>query len=265
LRVEPTEKSRQISIMVANVLMSNQQSAQLCDMVESNQPDILLAMETDLHWEQALAVLEKQYPFAVCWPQDNLYGMHLYSKFELIEPEVQFLIEDNVPSIHTKVRLPSGDQIMLHCLHPAPPSPTENDKSIERDAELITVAKRVKSNPLPTIVTGDLNDVAWSATTLLFRKISGLMDPRIGRGFFNTFHAMHWFLRWPLDHLFHSNDFGLLAMSRLGYFGSDHFPILCQLQYLPGNTHRQPEPKPDEKDHRLAEQTLTEAEDNPSN
>ena len=77
---------------------------------------------------------------------------------------------------------------------------------------------------------GDLNDVAWSRTTRLFQRISGLLDPRVGRHYINTFHADYPLLRWSLDHVFHSTDFALVDMQRLAHIGSDHFPVYVVLQ-----------------------------------
>ena len=50
---------------------------------------------------------------------------------------------------------------------------------------------------------------------------------------FNTFHAGHWYLRWPLDHIFHSRHFTLHHVERLRPFGSDHFALLTDLALEP--------------------------------
>jgi endonuclease/exonuclease/phosphatase (EEP) superfamily protein YafD len=67
----------------------------------------------------------------------------------------------------------------------------------------------------------------------LFQKISGLLDPRIGRGFYNTFHALQPFLRFSLDHLFHSQEFRVRRLQVLPDIGSDHFPFFVSLSYEP--------------------------------
>jgi len=206
------DRRRKIRIMTANVLTSNRNSAALIKLVRENEPDLLVSLESDMWWQSKLDTLETSYPYTIKCPQDNLYGMHVYSKLTLSDSKIDFLVEPDVPSMHSLVQLPSGQQIRMHFLHPAPSSPTENDASSERDAELLIVAKSVFNANIPVIVTGDLNDVAWSETTRLFRKISGLLDPRVGRGMFNTFHAGYWFIRWPLDHLFHSDHFTLSKM-----------------------------------------------------
>jgi endonuclease/exonuclease/phosphatase (EEP) superfamily protein YafD len=109
----------------------------------------------------------------------------------------------------------------------------EADSSAPRDAELVLVAREAAEADGPTIVAGDLNDVAWSHTSRLFQRISRLPDPRIGRGMFNSFHANYRLLRWPRDHVFVSGDFLLRDMQRLPRFGSDHFPILVRLDHHP--------------------------------
>lgn len=218
-----------LRLLTANVEMENRDAAALLQLVDRCMPDLVVTMESDQWWEAQLSPLEERFPHSVKVPLDNRYGMHLYSQLELNNPERRFLVEKEIPSIHTQVILRSGQAVQLHLLHPAPPSPTENTEASERDAEIIVVARRLAPVDAPTIVAGDFNDIPWSRTSRLFCKISGLLDPRVGRGLFNTFHARIPVLRWPLDHLYHSAHFGVAALQRLPAIGSDHFPMLTEL------------------------------------
>ncbi len=230
VKQDQLDPDRQISLIVSNVLTTNTKYHLLIEQIQTHQPDLVLTLETDQAWQDALAVIEPDYPYRVPVPLDNLYGMHLYSKLELSETEVKFILSDEIPSIHTKVMLRSGQPVQLYCLHPKPPSPTEAKDSTLRDAELLIVGDQIKDLDESCIVMGDLNDVAWSRTTRLFQRISGLLDPRVGRRYVNTFHADYPLLRWSLDHVFHSTDFALVHMERLKHVGSDHFPVYLVLQ-----------------------------------
>ena len=218
-----------LSLIAANVLMENRDAGRFLQLVRDRQPDLLVTLESDHWWQQQLDTLGALYPHAVKCPLDNLYGMHLYSRLPLRDTHISYLVQEDIPSIHCEILLSEGVSIRAHFLHPTPPVPEENPVSSDRDAELIMVAKSLQDNCCPTLVAGDLNDVAWSPTTRLFRKISGLLDPRVGRGQFNTFHARYWFARWPLDHLFISDHFQLVTIRRLPRFGSDHFAIFAEL------------------------------------
>jgi endonuclease/exonuclease/phosphatase (EEP) superfamily protein YafD len=187
----------------------------------------------------------------------------LYSKLELLHPEVRFLIEPDIPSMRARVSLSGGTEVEIHCLHPRPPVPQESPRSTERDAELMVVGKETKGKELPIVVMGDLNDVAWSRTNYLFQRISGLLDPRIGRGLYNSFHADYFFLRFPLDHFFHSNHFRLVDLKRLAYFGSDHFPMYIRLSYEPEAKRQQKPPEADAADHAEAAETIEAAATEP--
>jgi endonuclease/exonuclease/phosphatase (EEP) superfamily protein YafD len=231
-----------IALVFANVLMTNRDSQRLLAIVRSQDPDLVLAVETDAWWQRELDVLARTRPHVVRQPQDNTYGMLLYSRLELLEPQVKFLVQSDVPSIHARVKLRSGTLVELRCVHPRPPAPGEAKASTPRDAELIVVGKELKHKRAPAIVLGDLNDVAWSRTNYQFQELSGLLDPRIGRGFYHTFHARYPFLRYPLDHCFHTKHFRLVAFRRLPAFGSDHFPVAIKLSYEPDAAATQEEP-----------------------
>ena len=254
----------QVSVMVVNVYIHNEQYQRCIDEIRQVSPDIVLAMETDQKWVDALDALTDLYPERVAEPLENAYGMVLYSRLPLSETEVRYLIQDDIPSIRTRVRLPGGSSFLFYGLHPRPPAPQESDSSLPRDVELVVVATEIaelqKDHAEAVIVAGDMNDVAWSDTTQLFLKISRTLDPRVGRGLFNTFHVDVPPLRVPLDHVFHTEDFKLSSMRRLDDVGSDHFPMYIRLSLEPERDLGQNKLELEEEDIEKAERKLEEAE-----
>ena len=234
-RREPREGCG-LRILISNVLMENEEHDRLLRVIEEADPDVVLAVETDERWADSLEPLTERYPHVVRHPRENYYGLMLFSRLELVAPSVEFLVQDDVPSVHTLVKLPGGELVALHGLHPRPPEPIRDQDSTPRDAELVLMGRAIgdkNGRPTPTVVVGDLNDVAWSGTTRLFLRVSGLLDPRVGRGMYNSYNARNPLFRYPLDHVFHSDDFRLVDLRRLPDIGSDHFPMLIELSYEP--------------------------------
>jgi len=258
-RAEGGDPARAISLVVSNVLQTNRDADRLLGVVRAADADVVLCVETDEWWRERLDALCDTHPHAVRVPLPNTYGMLLYSRLPLEDVRVDYLIQPDIPSIQARVRLRSGDRVWLNCVHPRPPAPGESDDSLPRDGELLLVGRRVSEATEPVIVYGDLNDVAWSRTTRLFQKVSRLVDPRKGRGLYSTFHARWPLLRWPLDHVFFSDCFRLIALRRLPYAGSDHFPVYVALHLEPDAAAEQEAPEKDAGDEQEAAETIAEA------
>lgn len=241
---DPSQPSGEsVRLASSNVKMSNRDYGALVREMSASDPDIVILMEVDEAWAEGVASLVERYPHVVSHPLDNSYGMLLASRFELRERQVACLLTEDVPSIIATAVTPGGQAFRLYCIHPEPPVP--HRFSTGRDGETALVALGTREETLPVLVTGDLNDVAWSITTKRFRRVSRLLDPRIGRRVFSTFDARYPLLRWPLDHLFHSAHFRVRNMTRLPPCGSDHFPVVFDLVLYP---ERDAESRPDAAD-----------------
>jgi endonuclease/exonuclease/phosphatase (EEP) superfamily protein YafD len=247
-QVLPQNDPSEIKIFSANVLQENNQYMRMLTQIKSMNPDVVFLLETDEAWASAMQDLDKEYPHYLVHPRNNTYGLLFYSKLPLENAAIRFLVKEDIPSIEAVLVLSTGKKIQLWGLHPEPPVPNEALHSTAKDKELMKIALKAKECPLPCIVTGDLNDVAWSYVTELFRKTSGLLDPRRGRGFYSTFSAHHWFVRYPLDYIFCSRHFGLVQMKRLPKNGSDHFATFTHLFLSEELKSRQDGPKADKEE-----------------
>lgn len=230
---EESASQRRFRLLVTNVEMENDRFEQWSKVVRDTDVDMVIAAEIDDRWKPTLEKLKSIFPHQIIYPQDNWYGMAMLSRLPIRESEIRFRIQDDIPSIDAMVELPSGDEIRVIGVHPRPPEPIRDNDATARDAELVIWGKELAEDDRPIVIGGDLNDVAWSPSTRLFLRLSQLLDPRRGRGFFNSFHADHVWMRFPLDHVFHSTHFGVRDLQRLGHVGSDHFPILIDLQLQP--------------------------------
>jgi endonuclease/exonuclease/phosphatase (EEP) superfamily protein YafD len=200
----------------------------LLEIIRDADPDLVLTVEVDEWWTERLTDgLTARYPHKICYPLSNTYGLALFSRLELVEPEVRFIFDEAIPSIRTDVRLRSGAVVGVYGVHPRPPSVLQDTTG--RDIELVRLALEIKARGTPAIVLGDLNDVAWSPTTSILMKSGDLLDPRRGWGFYNTYPARWPGLRYPLDYVFNTRHFKICSMRVLPAFGSDHLPLIAEL------------------------------------
>jgi len=241
-----------LRFLVVNLDYESGSILQVSDEVLAIDPDVLILIEVDEDWRAGLSRVRSEYEFAHEEIRGEGLGMSIWSKLPLRNSRTRFLVEDRRPTIWTELVVEDA-VVNLVAVHPTPPGlqdSTGEDRrnSRVRDAELVLIAKEIADRKSESwIVAGDFNDVAWSHTTRLFRRLSGLRDPRVGRSFMGTFPAGYPFLRVPIDHVFVSDAFAVANLDRHKITGSDHFGVSASLVLETPAAGVTPEPKGDDQ------------------
>ncbi|MEM9944264.1 MAG: endonuclease/exonuclease/phosphatase family protein, partial [Planctomycetota bacterium] len=253
----------EINFVVANLDYENHQSASaVIQDLQSVDADVLLLIELNEPWMKELSQIRDSYAHHYEYVRGEGLGIAIWSQLELQENQTKFLISNRRASLWTKLVSPQGRAINFVGVHPTPPGllDSTDDKrrdSRVRDAELILVAKLIaERTDEPWVVAGDFNDVAWSHTTRLFKRTSGLLDPRIGRSFMGTFVAQYPPCRCPIDHVLLSKDFAVRQLSRMRITGSDHFAVSASVSIE--SIEKGVEPRPEANDEDDAAQIVEE-------
>ncbi len=232
--VEACAPASTVTVMVANVKERNESAARFLELVDKADPDVLLVLETDPWWDRHLAPLGDRYPDREQFIPEGHgdFGMHLFSKLKLVSPQFTFLFDAYSPTIVTGLMLRNGETVEFIGLHPHPPMAPSLPTTL-RDAHILSAAMEARSHDAPTILAGDFNAVPWEPVIRRAARIGGLLDPRIGRGFYPTFDANSAIISWPLDQVLYQDGFGLLGFDTLPEFGSDHLPVMARLCHAP--------------------------------
>ncbi len=219
------------SAVAFNVLQHNREYGRTIAMLEREQPDVLLLMETDSLWLAALQPVLLGYPHVSQRALDNTYGMIFASRLKVRDAQFQHPTSADTPTLYATLTTRGGQSFDFVGLHPRPPLPGQDTET--RDANIARAAQRQANDPTPALAMGDFNDVAWSRTTQRFMALGGYHDPRVGRGLYASFPSKYTLIGWPLDQIFVTPAFTVGAVRVLDDVGSDHRPLAVRLCLRP--------------------------------
>ena len=211
-----------VSLISLNVYTANTDKRAVIDYLRERSADLVVVMEVDERWEQALAELHDVYPHQFIQSRPDNFGIGLLSREPLAQKQFVNAGNTHLPTIVARVEREGRDFIIV-ATHPLPPIGASN--TLERDAQLRAVADTVKASSLQCVVAGDFNATPWSSAFRYLTTRSGLRDSALGRGIQGSWNAKSPLMRIPIDHVLVPANVKVIRRAVGANVGSDHFPV----------------------------------------
>jgi endonuclease/exonuclease/phosphatase (EEP) superfamily protein YafD len=241
----PITPAQSFTLVSANVQAANDHPGRLVSLVERLRPDILVAIEIDEAWREALDALPAEYAHRLVTPRSDNFGMAVYSR-RPFEGRSVASIADGLPIM----QLNFGSFSLL-AAHPPPPIGSAN--AARHRAYIADMVSFAVSDSTPVVITGDMNATAWS------RALRPLADagftPANRTGLAWTWPTGFAPLALQIDHVF-ARGARITSFETLPAIGSDHFPLHAvvtmgkekrtrqRLAGAPGSAGSRPAPAP---------------------
>ncbi|AHM60669.1 Endonuclease/exonuclease/phosphatase [Flammeovirgaceae bacterium 311] len=213
-----------LKVAQVNVLQFNSRHEMVTRQIEALGADILAFQEVNQPWADSLVkVLSAEYPYFSLAPQDNCYGMALFSKKPL--KEVQLRLWEGYPAISARIE-ENGQDTLILSLHAA--SPVSLERFRARNKQLKAAARFIEEAGVPTLVLGDFNTVPWDPALKPLLQAANLQDSR----------SLHYTATWPsffgkwgipIDYVLHSPHWQRLSHGSVSIPGSDHKAMVATL------------------------------------
>jgi endonuclease/exonuclease/phosphatase (EEP) superfamily protein YafD len=238
-RASGSEKPGQtITVFSANLLYGRGDDERLLEQIFANSPDLVLLQEYTPDEASLAAALRAEYPHSVKHPQNDAFGIALFSRLPFVEePEVwRGPEESRKPMIACMVEV-GGERIAVWNVHTLPPTGGNTTAAQRRMIGWIGEQARVVLNDpggaSGLVIAGDFN--ATSGSNHL-REIlaAGLVESHAKAG---AGPGVTWPMRGlkrhfggiRIDHIFVG---GILSPASAWVgddFGSDHLPVVARI------------------------------------
>lgn len=236
-----------IKILSSNVLTSNLDTQAELDLIAREDPDVILLMELNSRWINALREpLKAKYPIAHFVPDDSgNFGIGFWTRLPVADAQL-FVMgpQENqgrydVPQIDVTLLLADPNdlskqrRVRFAGLHPLPPM--KPNMSHARDSVLSRTATLLSKNAgVPTIIAGDLNGTRYCRLVKTLSDRVGLFDTMSGTHYSWPIRRgpLKWVFAIQIDQIMATGQFRVVESHREPRIGSDHYPIVSTLQLV---------------------------------
>lgn len=219
-----------IRVMSFNLLSTNEQYSEVIDYIANVDPDLVLLHEASRPWEVALESAGLEYQIVRPRSDELIFGTLVLVRGQNVTA-VSHGFAASAPRAVSLDYTPFGWDQTLHVLGTHPLAPTDQERADLRDAQLEFAGEWATNQAGAYMVVGDFNATPWSSP---FRRIMGATDlanSQTGFGLQPSFpSSSNLLLRVPIDHLLHSDVLEVTGRQLGPALGSDHFPLVVDLQ-----------------------------------
>jgi len=222
-----------LRIASINVLFHNAHYDRVAAFLRNSRPDAAVLVEITPRWRAALAPLRDEFPWQYYAPGrdspgGDSHGTLLLSRWPVGRIETVPMGPHADPTVAAQLDV-RGRILRVIGVHPS--WPLGPAVSAERNQELSRLAALARATPAPLIMAGDFNVTALSPHFQAFLAQSGLRWAAQGAGWQPTWPTFLPIAGIEIDHAFVSSGIAVRRFARGPNIGSDHRPILVDLEW----------------------------------
>lgn len=227
---DPSPEANDLRVMSYNLLSTNESYSTVIEYIQTIDPDLVLLHEASRPWEVAVESAELDYQIIRPRSDELIFGTLVLVKGEDVEA-VSYGFASAAPRAVSVEFVPDGWNRPVTALGIHPLAPTDEERAALRNAQIGFAADWAAGQTGAFLVAGDFNATPWSWSFRRLLDEGELHNSQVGFGLQPSFSTeSNLLLRVPIDHLVHSASLEVTGRHLGPAMGSDHFPLIVDLQ-----------------------------------